>query len=604
MLPNENEFAPDENQKAGDLTWRRVTVDTAWLDFCEILGVRHATAAVAYAHAYLHCDTDETFLANFEGSKQSKVKVVVNGTQFVSCQHWHTGLRRGLRLAKGWNRLLLRISCGLNPEIGAERKEASWYDRPLLHGSEGCAYESRNIRWATLLPGWSIASPIVVGDRVFANADQRTLCCLDKNDGRILWTRTTTFHDAATPEERKAHPEVFQEVDPLAARLREIDAAPSTEPAPMKEKTKLEKVIARLMSRVDPEKYDATLGTGEPGASVPTPTSDGRRVYANFHPCVTSCFDMEGKRLWTYVHPVLVNDEHGRVSSPHLVDGKLLVHADQLVALDAVTGKPVWQMPREYADYQPDWPKEKKIYNYWHGYLYRTSFLDRTLGGQSLVITPDNVLRAADGHILGDMHEFAHIFIPTPVVDGRRLYRLLNKKVPGFTELDTFELPPDPPEPFQVKHVHRLVIDAVRFPRNFYGAYYSSPVYHEGLLYCVNADGVLSVVDVTAFHVVCQKLLDLDWMFAKGPAQVGCGASLALGGKHIYVFGNHGTCLVLRPGRRYEQVAKNRIVRISDLEGSVSRGWPEQTLSSPVFEGNRLYCRTTDRLYCIEEGAE
>ncbi len=411
--------------------------------------------------------------------------------------------------------------------------------RSLFNTDKVCAggeYESRNIRWATLLPEWSIASPIIVGPRVFVQAEERTLCCVDKNDGRILGMRTTTFCDAATPADRQAHPEVFRTVEPLAARLREIDAAPSTSPRQSKEKLKLEEQINRLMSKVDPEQYNAGLRPGEPGTSAPTPTSDGRYVYVNFHPCIAACFDLDGNRRWTSVHPVLFPDEHGRVSSPHLVDGKLLVHADQLVALDTASGKPLWQMPREYFIGQEERPRQEKQYVWEQGYLYRSSLVDLVLGGQRLVVTPVNVLRADDGHVLCSMSEENTKYIPTPVVDGRRMFRLMTAKYNsyGYTYLDTFELPPEPAEPFAMKRLARVTVDTVRFPRNAYGDYFASPLYHEGLVYCLNADGVLSVVDVEKHEVTYQKLLDLDWMVGPGPARGGCGASPALAGNYIY----------------------------------------------------------------------
>jgi hypothetical protein len=299
LLPKESEFTPDESQKICDFAWKRVAAQTACLDLRSLFGTEKVVPAAAYAHAYVHCDADETFRLDYQVPGGSRVEILLNGREPDPAKGW----RGILRLAKGWNRLLLRISCGK----GADERnhEASWYLRLLFHGAEGCQYESRNICWSTPLPGWSIASPIIVRDKVFALAEGRTLCCLNKEDGKILWTRTTTFHDAATPEERSAHPAVFQEISPLAVRLQEIDAAPSTSPEQLKEKRKLERSIHRLMSKLDPEKYDATLTPDEPGASVPTPTSDGRCVYARFQPNLVACFDLEGNRRWTCAYPVL-----------------------------------------------------------------------------------------------------------------------------------------------------------------------------------------------------------------------------------------------------------------------------------------------------------
>ena len=167
-----------------------------------------------------------------------------------------------------------------------------------------------------------------------------------------------------------------------------------------------------------------------------------------------------------------------------------------------------------------------------------------------------------------------------------------------------FELPANLSAPFDLKRLARIDIDVSRYPRTMDARYLSSPVYHEGLVYGMNSDGVLSVVDVEKKQVVYQKMLDLDWMIVNGPGRGGVGASLALAGKYIYLFGNQGTCLVIRPGRKYDPVAKNVIEQISSLEASPSRGRLEQMISCPVAEGTRLYIRQTDRLYCIEtEGA-
>lgn len=602
LLPNESDLAPDENQKTGDLTWNRVAAETACLDLRNLFAVEKIVSAVAYAHAYVYCEADQAYRVYWPVSSGSKLRILLNGSELDPAAGW----RGAVRLAKGWNRLLLRISCGKGADTN--NREASWYLRLLFYGADGCQYESRNIRWTTPLPGWSIASPIVVGDKIFALSEERTLCCVAKKDGKILWTRTTTVHDAATPEERKAHPEVFQEIAPLAARLQEIDAAPGTASKHLKEKRKLEKSIHRLMSKVDPEKYDANLTPDEPGSSIATPTSDGRYVYARFQPNVIACFDLEGNRKWTCVCPVLQRVEHGYTSSPCLADGKLLVHADQLVALDTAGGKPVWQMPRESVVWEKSPPGVNKEYTRDWGYLYRASLVPATLGGQGLVVTPVSVVRAVDGRELGSMREPHVEFIPTPVVDGRRIYRLACRRTGkhGYTHLDVFELPADPVESYEVRRIHRVLIDAARFPRFFEGSYLASPLVHEGLVYCVNCDGVLSVVDVEKEEVVYQKALDFDWIlgYSIGPARGGCGASPTQAGKYIYLFGNQGTCLVIRPGRRYDQVAKNRIEHIGDLEGSPCRGRLEQTMTCPVFEGSRLYYRGMDYLHCIGDAAE
>jgi len=106
---------------------------------------------------------------------------------------------------------------------------------------------------------------------------------------------------------------------------------------------------------------------------------------------------------------------------------------------------------------------------------------------------------------------------------------------------------------------------------------------------------------VNEAKVLYQRMLDVDQFQTanEGPAR-GCGISPALGGKHIYVFGNNGAAVVLEPGRVFKQVAKNKI------ESLVSVGhWGERQerfVSNPVFDGDRLYVRGEGHLYALQAG--
>lgn len=113
-----------------------------------------------------------------------------------------------------------------------------------------------------------------------------------------------------------------------------------------------------------------------------------------------------------------MNGEHGFSSSPLLIDGKLLLHADQLVALDAATGTPAWSMPREDPTDRPTRDKAERVYRWDHGYLYFSSMVRVSVDGQPVAVTPVNVLRPADGRILAATHEIVGNFCPSQIVDG------------------------------------------------------------------------------------------------------------------------------------------------------------------------------------------
>jgi outer membrane protein assembly factor BamB len=129
----------------------------------------------------------------------------------------------------------------------------------------------------------------------------------------------------------------------------------------------------------------------------------------------------------------------------------------------------------------------------------------------------------------------------------------------------------------------------------------ASPVVVDGLAYLVNNSGVLTVVDLAEAKVVYQKMLDVDQFQTanEGPAR-GCGISPALGGKHLFIFGNNGASVVIETGRTFKQVAKNKIESLVSLGHWGER--QERFVSNPVFDGDRLYVRGEGHLYAIQSG--
>jgi hypothetical protein len=73
----------------------------------------------------------------------------------------------------------------------------------------------------------------------------------------------------------------------------------------------------------------------------------------------------------------------------------------------------------------------------------------------------------------------------------------------------------------------------------------------------------------------------------------GASASPTQAGKYIYLMDNQGLTIVLQPGRQYKEVAQNV------LEESKEGKAQEQMVSTPIFEGSRMYYRSPNYLYCI-----
>lgn len=221
-----------------------------------------------------------------------------------------------------------------DPEKDGEQASAAWpsyrgrFGRGVAHGHETAVKwdveKGENVKWKTAVPGLSHSSPVVWGDRLFITtsvpqkkAELRVglygdikpvenegpqefrVLCLDKNTGKILWSRTAW---KGTPK-IKRHPK------------------------------------------------------GTHAAS--TPATDGQRVVAFFGTEGLYAYDMEGNPLWKREFGVLDSGffrvktaQWGFASSPVIHKDRVYIQCDVqegsfVAALDATTGQDVWRTPRK-----------------------------------------------------------------------------------------------------------------------------------------------------------------------------------------------------------------------------------------------------------------
>ena len=151
----------------------------------------------------------------------------------------------------------------------------------------------KNVAWRIELPDKGNSTPIIWEDRVFLNQaieseKRRTLMCLDRTTGKLLWQSGVAYKD-----EDPTHP---------------------TNP------------------------YNSA-----------SPVTDGERVIAWFGSAGVYCYDFAGKELW---HRELgpIGHEWGNGSSP-VLEGDLCIinfgpgDPSYVVALDKRTGSEVWRIP-------------------------------------------------------------------------------------------------------------------------------------------------------------------------------------------------------------------------------------------------------------------
>ena len=577
FLGGEADLAPVANEKRGEHAWKPAPVETSCVDFAALFNsYGKRPKAAAYACAWVWSPSGQPVALSFMSF--GPARFWFNGKPLFTAGDV-SATRIKLDLVKGWNRLLFKVASA----------DESWYVRPVLHGLATGEYEARNIAWATRTPTPGTSAPVIVGNRIVVTCESGALCCINKADGRILWLRTTTYLDAATADERKARPDVFRELAPLAAKLRAMDETAAKEPWSQKaqdERAKLEDALNKGMEKVDVKKYEKAP-RGEAGFTAPQPVSDGKSVLVSFGTGVTVAYDLDGKRKWVTVesHP---NLEHGYTASPLLVDGRLLVYMGELRALDANTGKVLWARPRFLLQ------GSGRTYCHFHG----TGCLVDDAGVRLAFFNNGEFVRVGDGKTVHvDFWKLTTARTSTPVVAGGLIYAVatggggINVLRPGAPAGDALK----------VDIVRNVPFDTAKYPRFYMTSYNASPLLHEGLLYAMDDCGVLTVVDVEKGAVVYQKMLDLDLYMHHnfGVGRGGAGSSPTLAGKYIYIFGNQGTCLVLEPGRTFKPVARNRLSMI--CEPGHWRERQEVAETCPVFEGKRMYYRAEENLYCIEE---
>lgn len=99
---------------------------------------------------------------------------------------------------------------------GAGAQDWPQWRGPNFNGSTTAANlpaswgDTENVLWKTPLPGWSAATPIVWGDRVFVaspDADKNLLLvCLNRKDGSVRWQRTLGTGDRVKGNNNMASP--------------------------------------------------------------------------------------------------------------------------------------------------------------------------------------------------------------------------------------------------------------------------------------------------------------------------------------------------------------------------------------------------------------
>jgi outer membrane protein assembly factor BamB len=127
---------------------------------------------------------------------------------------------------------------------------------------------------------------------------------------------------------------------------------------------------------------------------------------------------------------------------------------------------------------------------------------------------------------------------------------------------------------------------------------YSSPVYHDGLIYN-KVDAGKNQFQVVAFDAATGEVV-----YKSPPRPVFKGTDphpcMAQAGPYIYGGFDSGQMWVFKPGREFQEVAFNTLAK-GGLGASLTQEDHDQMTSPPFFVGSRMYIRTHKFLWCIGE---
>jgi outer membrane protein assembly factor BamB len=294
----------------------------------------------------------------------------------------------------------------------------------------------------------------------------------------------------------------------------------------------------------------------------PTPVIAGDRVFFHFGTYGTACVDRtSGKVLWRN-DELKLDHQNGPGSSPVVWHDRVIIHLDgtntqSIVALDAATGKVVWQTKRSgEMDSTPELQK-----------AYGTPLIIE-IDERPLVISPAANwvygYDARDGKEIwkANYGKLGFSTVPRPVISGDTVYvatsymqsRLVAVKFTGEGD---------------VTKSHVNWISDKQIPQK------PSMIALDGRLYFVSDKGIVRNLKASNGDEVWFERLPGDYSASPLEAE-----------GRLYFFNQDGVCTVLEAGDTFKQLAQNKL----------DSGF----MASPAVSGKAMFLRTGTSVYRIE----
>jgi len=382
--------------------------------------------------------------------------------------------------------------------------------------------DTKNVAWKVKVPGRGFSSPVLWGDRIFITTAIPVAAIQAKPQGR---------GPGGGAGEGVEHKFVLQCLSRKDGHV----------------------IWERVAKNAVPhEGYHYRYGS----FASNNPVTDGKRVYAFYGSRGVFVYDLDGKPLWQReFEPLKMRLGFGEGTAAVVHGDKLILNFDQqqnshIQVFDAATGKPLWRAAREE---ESAWSAPLVI-------DYK--------GKKQLITSATTRVRSYDletGKIIWQCGGLGPNVIPAPVVLGDVVYVMSGFRDPNLMAI-------------RLDRTGDLTgTDAILWQNKRGNSYTPSPVLHDGKLYFVSDNGMLSCLNAKTGEPYYQTRLPKPYNFK---------ASLVAANGCLYLSTEEGDVLVVKMGEKFEVLATNT--------------FPDESfISTPAIADGELYLRSETTLYCI-----
>jgi len=288
-----------------------------------------------------------------------------------------------------------------------------------------------------------------------------------------------------------------------------------------------------------------------------TPATDGTLIYVSFldgQDVVVAAYDFNGKQIWLK-RPGTFSSPHGYSCSPVLFEDKVIINGDSqgdsfVVALSKTDGHIIWKVPHERPSHSFSTPIIREM----AGKMQMIFCGNREIASYN----PDNGSRY--WYVNGPSEDFCS----SPVYNEKSGLVLVSSAWPIR---NLVAVRPDGQGDVTNSHV-------VWQSRK--GAYYvASPVCTDDYLFTTMTTGEVHCIEAANGKILWVEDLGLQY------------SSPVLANGLVYMPNDEGVITVIKPGPKFNYIAKNSI--------------GERMNASPAISNGKIYLRGYQHLFCISK---